>query len=151
MCEKYWICDECSLKWPTEVDWKECPRCERMSCNECDYLGWCAQCGKTTLCNDCAEEDWIPFAPVWSKATSEPLSTKGVNLLVACQSDYYLAKFCGGCGYRRQCKECQAVFCDACIDGYTMEWRQCEECDSTFCDSCMDMESAICIDCELGE
>ncbi|KAF9234135.1 hypothetical protein BU15DRAFT_17519, partial [Melanogaster broomeanus] len=108
MCEQCWICDDCKTT-PNPSSFKECPRCRKVYCRyECEYIQYCTECGRPTLCNDCVEED----------------NTQ-------CGSEDCWGKICGACLETTRCAGCKDTFCSVCTT-----LQPCKLCNGRFCVSC---------------
>jgi len=157
-CEDYWICDNC--KGPPMADClKQCLRCKRAYCTrDCEYIQSCTECGRTTLCDDCAEEDWGLFAG----PDGPEVQTWEVKLVGACQTDSCSNKFCEECLGERTCSGCNQTHCSSCLEHVQcnschrsinfceecLEERECAVCGEVYCSSCMPSElCGSCDDC----
>lgn len=137
-CEQCWICDDCKTT-PTENCFKECSRCRRVYCiYECEYIQFCAECGRTTLCDDCVEEDWSAFAG--------PDATEGVVLEGDCNAGHCMGKLCGACLEGARCAGCSKTFCSSCI-----QLQRCDACHGRFCSTCYRTRKRQCGDCDAGQ
>lgn len=138
-CEQCWICDDCKAS-PTENCFKECSRCRRFYCvYECAYIQFCAECGRTTLCDDCVEEDWSPFIG--------PDATEGMTLEGQCNAGHCMGKICGQCLEGTRCAGCSKTFCSSCI-----QLQCCDSCDGRFCPACYrSTRKRKCGGCDAGQ
>jgi len=91
---------------------KQCPKCTRTYCvSECKYIRFCRDCGRTTLCDDCAEEDRDSFAGLDGPEDEDEV----VELVGACQTYSCPSKFCEECLKRWKCAGCGKKYCSPCM------------------------------------
>ncbi|KAF8556203.1 hypothetical protein OG21DRAFT_1506820 [Imleria badia] len=134
-CEQCWICDDCKTT-PTENCFKDCPRCKRVYCiHECEYIQFCTECARTTLCDDCVEEDWSGFLG--------PDAREGVELKGGCEATQCIGKICGTCLEKVRCEGCSKTFCSSCN-----QLQSCTCCDGRFCTACYSTRKRRCNDCD---
>jgi hypothetical protein len=127
-CEGGWFCDTC--KEPPMADClKQCPQCKRAYCvSRCsEYIQFCPKCGRTTLCDDCAEEDWSSFTEVDGPQVQ-------VKLVHACpiQTDSCWNLYCEECLEEQICSDCRQAYCTWCV--HAGGW--CRSCDRLVCWEC---------------
>lgn len=136
-CEQCWICDDCKST-PTENCFKDCPRCRRVYCiYECEYIQFCTECSRTTLCDDCVEEDGSGFFGTDAM--------EGVELKGKCEAGHCIGKICGACLENVRCEGCSKTFCSSCI-----QLQGCMRCECSFCLDCYDTLERRCNDCEAS-
>lgn len=119
-CERCWLCDDCRTSSCVRI-LKECPRCKRAFCTyECQYIQFCAECGRTTLCDDCVEEDGSFLGPD---------AADGV-VVKACWTSHCLGKICKECLEGTRCAGCKDTFCSSCT-----RWQPCSN--GRLCPTCV--------------
>ncbi|KAN0093044.1 hypothetical protein V8E55_003828 [Tylopilus felleus] len=137
-CEQCWICDDCKTS-PTENCFKDCPRCKRVYCMyECEYIQFCAECGRATLCDDCAEEDRSDVVG--------PDATEGVVLESECEANHCMGKICETCVGGTRCAGCSKTFCSSCA-----QLQRCSGCDVRFCFVCYPTRKRRCTGCDPSQ
>ncbi|KAG9315067.1 glycosyl transferase family 41-domain-containing protein [Chiua virens] len=134
-CEQCWICDDCKA---TDNCFKACPQCKRVYCvYECEYIQFCAECGRTTLCDDCIEEDW-------SEIMTEGTVEEGVALEGECQAGHCSGRICGACLEAARCAGCRKTYCSSCV-----QLQRCEACDGRYCFACYRTRKRQCGGCDI--
>ncbi|KAG0700972.1 hypothetical protein DFH29DRAFT_929571 [Suillus ampliporus] len=57
-CGWVWVCGACAREKKFQDSGRGCPGCQMFYCFDlCKYINACLECDKTTLCNNCIEED----------------------------------------------------------------------------------------------
>ncbi|KAF8837773.1 hypothetical protein BDN67DRAFT_156610 [Paxillus ammoniavirescens] len=134
MCEQCWTCDDCKAT-AAQSCFMGCPRCRKVYClYECEYIRFCMECRRPTLCDDCIEEE-EPGAGTKSR--------EGVLLEAQCSTYHCLGKICGACLETTRCSGCQKAFCSACTG-----FERCETCNDHFCASCCLARKGRCNKCD---
>ncbi|KIK99159.1 hypothetical protein PAXRUDRAFT_823058 [Paxillus rubicundulus Ve08.2h10] len=134
MCEQCWFCDDCKAATAPSC-FMECPRCRKVYClYACDYIQFCAECKRPTLCDDCIEEEEDSGAGTDAR--------EGVSLEAECSAHYCLKKICGTCLETTRCSGCQNAFCSGCTVS-----QNCETCNVHFCVPCYGMHRGRCNKC----
>ena len=139
-CGDAWICGIC-VQEKSLKSGRHCPRCQRFYClRGCAYIKTCTECEKTTLCDDCMEEEMTDEEESLNKGTI--IMTTG---MCECQRDICV-----------DCFKKHAFCCGACNSVYCRAWRGddgCAGCGALLCvgcmddDECMGYEASLCPNC----
>ncbi|KAG1728627.1 uncharacterized protein EDB91DRAFT_851445 [Suillus paluster] len=133
-CGWTWVRGACAQKTDSGG---RCPGCQTFYCfDQCGYIDACTECHKTTLCNDCMEEDL-------SDEEGSSMANKGLVLVTTCKGCQ--RSICADCFEEREfcCGSCDSVRCWDCMgDG------KCSGCGALMCLSCTE---AGCGECRVGK
>ncbi|KAF9223523.1 hypothetical protein BS17DRAFT_146087 [Gyrodon lividus] len=136
MCKQCWVCDDCKALNPASSCFGKCPRCQKVYCTyECEYIRFCTECCRPTLCDDCMEED--------DNLSARADAREVVVLEAQCCTRYCLGKICGACLETTRCAGCKDTFCSGCT-----QLQPCGTCDGRFCAPCYRTHMKRCKRCD---
>ncbi|KAG1723695.1 hypothetical protein EDB19DRAFT_1762564, partial [Suillus lakei] len=137
LCGDNWICGPCATQKKILNHCGHCPKCQNCFCfYRCRYIDVCADCRKTTLCNDCMEEDM-------SDEEGSSAAIKGASLMATCEE--CRGRICTDCfeEFGSCCESCNSVHCQDCVDH-----EECLDCGALMCTTCATEDG--CRNCEEG-